>query len=63
MCKRPWAVRPAADGSAAPARGEASLHQEPAEPPSLQRDKKIRQKYSEPYHGSSKADTSTDNHD
>ena len=35
MCKRPWADRPVADGTAAHGRGEATLHREPAEPPSL----------------------------
>lgn len=35
MCKRPLVDRPVADGTAAHGRGEAILHQEPAEPPFL----------------------------
>lgn len=35
MCKRPWADHPGAAGTAAHDHREASLHQEPAEPPCL----------------------------
>lgn len=35
MYKRPWADRPVTDGTAALDRGEATLHQESAEPPCL----------------------------
>lgn len=69
MCKRPWADRPVADGTAARGRGEATLHQEPAEPPSLRarqpcensNREKIFQCSSEPRH--LRSNTGTENMD